>query len=104
MAIVFTAPMWLNSGEGPWHFVTLPLDVADEIEESTSGFQRGFGSVRVAVSVGKTTWETSLFPDRKEGSYVLPIKKLVRDREGLTDGEDLIVTITLLDSSGGTEG
>jgi hypothetical protein len=97
MAITFTAPMWLYSGEASWHFVTLPLDVADEIEKTASGPKRGFGSVRVAVSVGKTTWETSLFPDSKEGSYVLPIKKLVREREGLVDGDELIVEITLLD-------
>lgn len=97
MEFQFTAPLWLYSGNNAWHFVTLPEDLADDIEELASTAKRGFGSVRVVVSIGETTWETSLFPDSKAGSYVLPIKKSVRDREGLSIGEDLTLEITLLD-------
>lgn len=97
MAFTFSAPLWLYSGENAWHFVTLPEDLSDYIEESASTAKRGFGSVRVAVSVGETTWETSLFPDSKAASYVLPIKKSVRDRAGLSIGEDHAFDITLLD-------
>jgi len=42
--------------------------------------------VRVEVTIGATTWRTSLFPDSKRQTYVLPVKKDVRRREGLVAG------------------
>jgi hypothetical protein len=87
------AELWLHEGDTSWRFVTLPTDVADEIEETSAPTGRGFGSVRVAVTVGATTWETSLFPDTKAGSYVLPVKKPVRTKEGLEAGDLVDLTI-----------
>ncbi len=87
MGYEFTEPIWEHSGTQSWFFITLPHDVTDEIDELTEGRQRGFGSVRVQVTVGATTWATSIFPDTKAGSFVLPVKKAVRKAEGLTDGD-----------------
>lgn len=92
-AYQFETRLWLYSGKAAWHFVTLPHDVADEIDELSAPTRRGFGSVRVQVTVGTTTWETSIFPDTRAESYVLPIKKPVRVAEGLT--VDDLVTVTL---------
>jgi hypothetical protein len=85
--------MW--TGDAAWHFVTVPAEVSDEIEAVTADERRGFGSVRVAVTVGATTWSTSLFPDSKLEAYVLPVKKAVRRLEGLEDGDVLDVTLEL---------
>jgi hypothetical protein len=30
----FMAPLWRHAGEAAWYFVTLPHDVADEIDQS----------------------------------------------------------------------
>ena len=43
--------------------------------------KRGWGSVRVKVTLGKTKWDTSIFPDKKSGTYLLPIKAEVRIKE-----------------------
>ncbi len=96
----FSVPLWRWPGESPWHFVTLPEDQSDEIDKRTRDVQRGFGSVRVQVAVGHTTWATSLFPSTEHGAYVLPIKKAVRAAEGLTLGADVAVTIRVLDLPG----
>lgn len=93
----FRAELWLYPGDAGWHFVTLPHDVADEIEAAASGATRGFGSVRVEVRVGDTTWTTSLFPDKEAQSYVLPVKKQVREREGLTAGDEVEVELEPVD-------
>ena len=95
----FTAPLWKWEGNAAWHFVTLPFDVTDEIDELTEGRRRGFGSVRVQVTVGARTWATSIFPDTKAGSFVLPVKKAVRTAEGLADGAPVAVELELLDST-----
>jgi hypothetical protein len=94
----FDATLWRYPGDTGWHFVTLPIDVADAIEEITAPTRRGFGSVRVEVTVGSTTWRTSLFPDTKAESYVLPMKKPVRIAEHLTEGDSVEIRIELVDA------
>jgi hypothetical protein len=93
----FTADLWRYTGEAAWYFVTLPHDIADDIDEITRDARRGFGSVRVEVTVGATTWNTSIFPDTKSESFVLPVKKAVRVAEDLGDGLPVAVVLTLVD-------
>ena len=97
MTYRFSAALWLHTGEAAWHFVTLPAEIADEIDDLISGQRRGFGSVRVAATIGSTTWETSIFPDTTSESFVLPVKKQVRARETLHAGETVEVTLRLAD-------
>lgn len=91
----FTADLWIWEGEAAWYFVTLPETLSDEVAESAPS-ARGFGSVRVEVTVGSTTWRTSLFPDKKAGAYVLPVKKAVRTAEGLAAGDRLSIALEVL--------
>ena len=93
----FEAPLWRWHGDAAWHFVTLPHDAADDIEELSAPMRRGFGSVRVEVTVGDTTWRTSVFPDRNAASYVLPIKRSVRDAAGLIEGSPVRVRLRPVD-------
>ena len=96
MEWAFDAELWLHDGEGGWHFVTLPVDVADEVRERAA--RHGFGSVRVSADVGGTCWRTSLFPDTKTGSFVLPVKQQVRRAHDLAAGDVVAVRITLDDA------
>ncbi len=92
----FRAELWRHHGDAAWHFVTLPFAVADDIAELVDGrTARGFGSVRVHVRVGATAWDTSVFPDSKARSYVLPVKKSVRTAERLDDGSAVTVELDL---------
>lgn len=89
----FTAECWRHEGEAAWHFVTLPPELADEIEARTAG--RPFGTVPVTATIGATSWETSLFADRKSASYLLPLKGEARRREGIGDGDRVTVAVEL---------
>ena len=91
----FGAEIWLYEGDAAWHFITVPPDISDQIEALTSGQRKGFGSVPVHVSIGATTWSTSLFPDARRQAYVLPVKKDVRKSEGLAAGTQAWVTLEL---------
>ena len=82
----FTATLFRWEGDAAWHFVALPEDVTDEIDERHGHAAAGFGSLPVEVTVGTTTWRTSVFPDTKRKTFVLPVKKAVRAKEGLEDG------------------
>jgi Domain of unknown function (DUF1905) len=98
----FTAPLWRWSAKqegadpGAWSFVTLPVDVADDLRDSLIEPPRGFGSVRVAVEVGTSRWSTSVFPDKESGSFVLPVKKAVRRAAAIEEGDPVTVTLSLL--------
>ena len=91
----FSAPLW-RWREGTWRFVTVPEAVSDEVDEAVGDLTGGFGSVRVEVTVGATTWLTSLFPSAEAGAYVLPVKKAVRVAEGLADDAAAEVSIRLV--------
>ncbi|MET4158562.1 DUF1905 domain-containing protein [Agromyces sp. PvR057] len=96
MRFEFTAPLWEWSSRPEWFFVTVPDEASADIREIPRP-PRGFGSVRVRASVGGSTWTTSIFPDSTVGCYVLPVKKAVRVAEGLTEGGDVGVSLTVLD-------
>lgn len=93
----FDAQLWEYPGHAAWHFVTLPQDYADEIQVIAAPFARGFGSVRVEVTINDMTWRTSIFPDAKSGSYFLPIKKAVREACKLSAGDSASLTLILID-------
>jgi hypothetical protein len=95
MRYQFDAELWQHSGPAAWYFVTIPADIADEIAELTAGDRRGFGSVRVTATAGRTAWNTSIFPDSASQSYVLPVKRQVRDREALDAGHSVHLTLEL---------
>ena len=90
----FTAKLWIYSGAGAWHFVTLPVDIAEQIKFYCER-RRGFGSVRVKAAIGTTEWQTSIFPDKASNSFVLPIKSAVRKQENLVAGLDVTVKIVI---------
>ena len=96
MDYTFEAEVWRHDGEAAWYFLTLPFDVADDIEERHGRTTGGFGSVRVRVRIGATEWSTSLFPDNKRKSYVLPVKAAVRKAEHLADGTSARVALTVV--------
>ncbi len=95
-AWTFAVPLW-RWREGTWHFVTVPADVSDTIDEVVGDATGGFGSVRVEVRVGGSVWRTSLFPSSEEQAFVLPVKKSVRSAEGLAEGEPVALTVRLID-------
>ena len=94
----FAAEVWEHEGPAAWHFVSLPEDVADEIDATFGHQAKGFGSQRVEVTIGTTRWSTSIFPDRKRGTYVLPLKKEVRVAERLVAGARVQVAIVVLET------
>ena len=93
----FAAPLWRYPGADGWHFVSLPAEISGDITDMTAGARRGFGSVRVAVTVGGTSWRTSIFPDSRTGAYLLPVKKAVRSAEHLEAGDEVKAHLQIAD-------
>lgn len=88
----FTAPLWLWTGKGAWHFITVPEDISHQIKSMTE--RRGFGSVRVTASIGGGHgWKTSVFPDSKSGCYFLPVKADIRKSSRIAVGDTVTVRL-----------
>lgn len=82
----FEAELWEWEGKAAWHFFSVPEDVTDDIDAEFGGRAGGFGSIKVEVTIGTSTWQTSIFPDSKRGCFLLPVKAAVRRKEDLGDG------------------
>lgn len=92
----FTGQVKLYPGDSGWYFVALPPDLSEQISKQFHGLKRGWGSLKVKVSIGETIWTTSIFPDFKTKTYLLPIKLSVRKAEHLTDGSKAKVTLQIM--------
>ena len=86
---------WDGDQPGSWRFARVPVDVSDELR---MGERRGFGSVKVRATIGQTSWETSVFPEKATDSFVLPVKKSVRQAEGIDDGDVVAIRLQLTSS------
>jgi len=75
--------------------MSLPAEMSDEVRAHSLAFRRGFGSVRVQVTLDTETWRTSLFPV-KEGGYFLPVKVAVCRKVGIVAGDEVTVDLELL--------
>ena len=96
MEIEFKSELWMWQSEAAWYFVSLPTEYHDTLKEISGGFKRGFGSIKVEVNIGSSAWKTSIFPDNKSKTYLLPIKKSVRITEYLEEGSSVQVKLKIL--------
>ncbi|MFZ4721482.1 MAG: DUF1905 domain-containing protein [Ilumatobacteraceae bacterium] len=87
MSLSFSGTVWEWRGPAPFHFVSVPPEGVEQIQEVASGVTYGWGMIPVAVTIGGTTWTTSLWP--KNGGYVVPLKDRVRDAEEI-DLDDVV--------------
>ncbi|WP_243469509.1 DUF1905 domain-containing protein [Sphingopyxis granuli] len=47
------------------------------------------------ATIGDTRWNTSVFPHRESGGWLLPVKATVRKAEELAEGDAVTVTVSL---------
>ncbi len=91
MHLEFTGEVWEWRGPAPFHFVTVPPEVAEDLKDASAVVSYGWGMVPAQVRVGGTTFATSLWP--KDGGYVLPLKAAVRRAEGIETGDEVEVSL-----------
>ncbi len=84
--VEFSVTGKLESFEGKAAWVFLPVDSLD-VPPVMPG---GWGSVPIKITLGSTTWVTSMFPLKNRG-YFIPIKKAVLKAESLQVGNTVSV-------------
>jgi hypothetical protein len=91
MNIEFAGKIWFWKGPAPWFFVTVPAEQSRDLKAISGFVTYGWGVIPVHVQIGKTEWQTSLFP--KEDRYLVPIKASVRKAEHLEEGDEVTVQL-----------
>jgi len=82
-----------------WHFLSIPKQRSEAIKKDFAASRRGWGSLRVKVVVGRTAWNTSIFPDARSGTYLLPLKAEVRKKEGIAAKDIVSFLLEILEES-----
>ena len=84
MDIDFSGEVVEWRGPAPYHFVPLPLDAADLVDEVKAEVVY-WGVVPVRARIGHTDFTTSMFP--REETWFLPVKDAVRRAEQVELGD-----------------
>ena len=74
-------------GPSPFHFIPMPARQSAKVKALAPQLTYGWGVIPVRVTIGGTTFTTSLFP--KDGIYLVPIKHAVRSAEKLALGMEV---------------
>lgn len=90
----FKAEVWLYPGLGGWHFVNVPDNISKNIRE-----KYGKGMIKIEAKVGKTSWNTALFPYKNpKGNfgYLVSVKAIVRKKEEILRSDIIMVSFNIL--------
>lgn len=93
MRLRFSGEIFSWRGPAPYQFVSVPPAECEIIRDVAAMVTYGWGMIPASVTIGRTTVTTSLWP--KDGGYVVPIKKVLQEREqiGVSDAVDLTLDI-----------
>lgn len=91
-----TTKIWLYPGKGGWHFATIDKETSADISKHFHFIKQGWGSLKVSATIGNTVWKTSIFPDRKTSTYVLPIKGDVRKKERIANNDTVTIQFQII--------
>jgi hypothetical protein len=93
MEFRFSAEMWEWRGPSPFYFLSVPEDQADEIREAAKVVSYGWGMIPIKAEIGGISFQTSMFA--KNGTYVVPVKNVVRAPLKLEVGDRVDVRFNL---------
>lgn len=96
MRYEFTGKVTRWKSNPKFFLVAMPKKYFKEINELAETVRRGWGSVRVSAFIGKTSFQTSIFPS-SEGTFEMPLKASVRKAEGIEEGSKIFVQLELID-------
>src|SRR5688572_17479750 len=93
MHVEFSGEVWSWRGPAPWYFVTVPEQEFLDLQATSTYVSYGWGMIPVTARVGETEWTTSLWP--KDGSYVVPLKTVIRKAEQIEEGDTITVRLSV---------
>ncbi len=82
--------VWVWPGNiSAWHFIYVDGTEKEYIEKHGNKSKNGL--IRIEATIGKTTWQTSLLPFKKDNTYLIALKKQVREKEQIIEGDMITI-------------
>lgn len=78
LEISFTSEVIYWRGPSPYHFLKLPSKQAETVVRIAKQISYGWGVIPADVNIEGFGFYTALIP--KDGSYLVPLKKMVREK------------------------
>ena len=97
MEFSFSGEMWHWRGPSPFHFVSMPRQMSDELKEDAARLSYGWGAIAVECRSGDVEWRTSIFP--KDGRFIVPIKNAVRFALEVEVGDEIEIDLKIAPKS-----
>ena len=93
----YASPYQYSSSEEMcgWTFVSLPKELALEIRDNFKCREEGWGRMKITAKLGKSEWQTAIWFDTKQDTYLLPLKAIIRKQEKIVLGEEVKITISV---------
>lgn len=80
-------------GPAPFVYALIPEAVGAEIAHYKRIASYGWGVIPVTAEIAGQRFFTSLFP--REGTYLLPLKKALRNQLGIAPGDRVAIRLTI---------
>lgn len=95
----FTAKVWTYfNGKSTYYLASMPARIGAAIRSMQQGRpRRGWGSVPVHITIGQTSWKSSIFPESESKSYLFLLNAKVRKAEAIKENSRITVSISLRD-------
>ena len=93
MQFAFDATIIHWRGPAPFYYAPVPAEAAEEIRRASKLVSYGWGVIPVEAVIAGVTFTTSLFP--KDGTYLVPLKDVVRKATGITVDDTIHIELTL---------
>lgn len=78
-----------------WTLVSLPKELSEEIRKGFKSLEEGWGRMKVTAGIGRSEWQTAIWFDTKQNTYLLPLKAAIRKKEKIINDMNVEVTICL---------
>lgn len=91
---------WITATGATLYFLRFTGEVAEAISALAvmrrleDGRRRGWGSLRAEAKIGSTQWTTMVVPG-DGGTWLLPVKRAVRQAEDMSEGAETEVGVLL---------
>ncbi len=87
------AKIWTHKDR--WHLITIPARAGKTIKQRFGHTEKGWGSIPVEVKTKGFTWSTSIFHDKRMGSYIMLLKKAAREKNKVKKGDTLLFELRI---------
>lgn len=66
-----------------------------EIRRLLQNEEEGWGRLKAVAQIGDTSWKTAIWFDTKQQTYLLPVKKEIREKNKIENGQTVSVSLFL---------